>query len=349
MRRGRTVITGATSFVPFNVGGTAATLDGDFATGNYFGVSGTSAFTVSRTGVSTSSIYTDSAGSSYTSFPANTMRIISGSGLLVEEARTQYLGVTDAPATQTTASLGTGTYTLWVIGSGTATSSAGTATITGGGAATAGTPNTFTVTVSGTVTVTVSGSLTRFQLENGSFATSYIPNPGAAGTSAARAADVVSLQSTNFSSWYTNATAGTMFAEIQQAIRNTGVNRYIAAITDNTANNRAAMFGQTDGLSIQFRLTTGASTTFNASVGSSRPNFTVERCVMGWDAASAQAAVLNVLATEDVSVTAPTSPNRLYIGSSEAGTANFMNGYVRRVAFFPARLSNATIQALSTV
>jgi hypothetical protein len=349
MRRGRTVITGATSFVPFNVGGTAATLDVDFTTGSYLGVSGASAFTVARTGVSTSSLYTDSTGSTYTSFPANVMRIVSGSGLLIEEARTQYLGATDAPATQTTASLGTGTYTLWVIGSGTATSSAGTATITGGGAASAGTPNTFTVTVSGTVTVTVSGSLTRFQLENGSFATSYIPNPGAAGTTAARAADAVSLQSTNFSSWYTNAVAGTLSVDIRQAIRNTGVNRYIAAISDNTANNRASIFGQTDGFSVQFRLSNGGSTTFNTGVASIQSNFTVERCVVGWDASSAQAAVLNTLATEDVTVAAPTSPNRLYIGSSESGSANFMNGYTRRVAFFPARLSNANIQALSSV
>ncbi len=111
-------------------------------------------------------------------------------GEIDELSRTQYLGVTGTPATQTTASLGTGTYCLWITGTGSATSSAGTATITGAGAATAGSPNVFTVTVAGTVTVTVAGSPTIFQLENGSWPSSYIANTGAAGTSVTRVPDV---------------------------------------------------------------------------------------------------------------------------------------------------------------
>src|SRR5581483_8605440 len=48
---------------------------------------------------------------------------------------------------QTSASLATGTYTLWCNGSGSVTPSGGTATITGAAAASQGAPNTFTVTV----------------------------------------------------------------------------------------------------------------------------------------------------------------------------------------------------------
>lgn len=113
-------------------------------------------------------------------------------GYLSEGQRTQYLGVTEAPATQTTASLGTGTYCLWIEGTGSATSSAGTATGSGWGAATAGSPNVITITGAGTVTVTVAGSPTRFQLENGAEPSSYIWNTGAAGTSVTRNADVLS-------------------------------------------------------------------------------------------------------------------------------------------------------------
>ena len=111
-------------------------------------------------------------------------------GEIDELAATQYLGVTGTPATQTTASLGTGKYCLWVVGSGSATSSAGTATITGGGAATAASPNVFTVTGAGTVTVTVAGTVTFFQLENGAFPTTQIANAGAAGTTVTRIKDV---------------------------------------------------------------------------------------------------------------------------------------------------------------
>lgn len=141
-------------------------------------------------------------------------------GLVAEGQRTQYLGVTGTPATQTTASLGTGTYTLWVVGSGSATSSAGTATITGGGAATAGTPNVFTVTGAGTVTVTVAGSLTLFQLENGAFASSYILNNGAAGSTVTRNADILAYATAG----NLNAAAGTLYSESQQvSVNNSGV------------------------------------------------------------------------------------------------------------------------------
>jgi hypothetical protein len=106
--------------------------------------------------------------------PASTLR-----GLLVEGQRTNYLLNSDTPATQTTGSLSTGSYTLWVVGSGSAEVSADTATITGAGTAMDGTPVNFSVTGAGTVAVTVTGSLTRFQMERGAFASSYIPSAAA--------------------------------------------------------------------------------------------------------------------------------------------------------------------------
>jgi hypothetical protein len=101
-------------------------------------------------------------------------------GLLMEPLRTNNLLNSGAPATQTTASLTTGTYCLWVEGTGSAAVTAGTATLTGNGTASAGTPNVFQVTGAGTVTVTITGTLTKFQLENGAEPSSYIATAGAA-------------------------------------------------------------------------------------------------------------------------------------------------------------------------
>ncbi len=104
--------------------------------------------------------------------------------LLIEPARTNYFLNSTAPVTQTTESLGTGTYTAWIDGTGSATVAANTATITGGGAATDGSPLTFVVTGAGTVDVTIAGGPTRGQVEGGPVATSFIVTTGATATRA---------------------------------------------------------------------------------------------------------------------------------------------------------------------
>ena len=140
--------------------------------------------TVSRNSIATTGLFTDAPGSTYTTCAVNTP-CFRPNGLMSFQGATNYLLNSDSPATQTTGSLTAGTYTLWVIGTGTATPSAGTATgCTGFATTSAGTPTNFTCTGAGTVTVTVSGSLNRFQLENtlgnlSNYATSYIPTTSA--------------------------------------------------------------------------------------------------------------------------------------------------------------------------
>jgi len=143
----------------------------------------------SRASSATDSIYTDAAGSVYNTYLTDVPRM-TASGYLHEGSRVNRLLVSTVPATQTTASLATGTYTLWVIGTGSATSAAVTATGTGFGAATAGVPNVFVLTGAGTVRVTVAGSLNRFQLELGSFPSSFIVTAGAVVT---RSADLCAM------------------------------------------------------------------------------------------------------------------------------------------------------------
>lgn len=347
MNRAR-AITGGQAFVPFNVGGTAATLDMNFRAGGYVGAQ-PSDLTVTRAGIATAGLFTDAAGSGYTVFAPNTARIISGSGLLIEEARTQYLGVTDTPATQTTTSLGTGSYTLWVIGSGTATPSAGTATITGAAAASAGTPNTFTVTVAGTVTVTVSGSLTRFQLENGLWPTTYIPNLGAAGTTVVRAQDLVSLTGGNFSSWYTNTSAGTFFAE--GSVSGYTLDTHfpvLASADDGTGNNRITLFQAASASSLNLNVRTSS---VSATLSDSGRDFVagqVSKVVGAYSGTT-----LSVSANGQAVVTGtqangvPVGMTALRIGGNSSLYLNQLSGLVRRVAYFPARLADGVLSGMT--
>lgn len=167
-----------------------ASVDLDFANGRYYGGSLDALVSLSRASSATSLLPTSAAAASYLTFASGMPAIVRGLGQLIYEARTNLLLNSTAPVTQTTGSLATGTYTLWVNGSGSAAVSAGTATITGAGTATNGSPVTFVVTVAGTVTVTKTGSLNAFQLELGSFGTPLIATAGA---SAARAADIPQL------------------------------------------------------------------------------------------------------------------------------------------------------------
>lgn len=136
---------------------------------------------------------------------------VEASGLLVEGTRINYLLNSTAPATQTTASLGTGAYTGWVIGTGSTAFTVGTATATGlPCTATAGAANDchFTITGAGTITATVTGTLTHFQLEPGAYRTSQIDT---AGTAVQRNADKYTapnpLPSGYTGAWYVSTTA----------------------------------------------------------------------------------------------------------------------------------------------
>lgn len=174
---------------------------------------GAADFTISGDGVS--GIYIADAqhevGSAPTSRITTTTEIVTRienisdttlDGYLSEQSRTNYFLNSAAPVTQTSGSLATGTYTLWMTGTGSVAVAGNTATITGAGTAVTGTPVTFVVTVLGTVDFTVTGTPTIVQAENGAYASSYIPTTAATVT---RNADMLSYPTDAFLST-TNST-----------------------------------------------------------------------------------------------------------------------------------------------
>jgi len=167
---------------------------------NFLSTSLPATFFYQRTTTATDLLST--AGSAtFNSYGVNVHRINPTLGALIEEARTNYLLNSGTPASQTTGTLpatGQGFYTLWIIGSGSASVAAGTATGTGFGTATQGSPIVFNITVGGTVVVTVSGSVSVFQLEDGPGPSSYIPTTSA---TVARAADILRITNSAFTPW----------------------------------------------------------------------------------------------------------------------------------------------------
>jgi hypothetical protein len=255
-------------------------------------------------------------------------------GLLVEEQRTNLLLNTATLSTQSVTVTAVA-HTLSFYGSGTVTlsgaSTAGPAV--GSGAFPARTTLTFTPSA-GTLTLTVTGSVTSAQLEAGAFATSYIATTSAAAT---RAADVASITGANFSSWY-NATEGTIYHQGSTASASN-----FFSIDDSTVSNRITSYFPA--------VTTPAL--FIATGGTTQANISSSAITAGSTFAQANAYKANDFvivtnggaASTDTSGSVPTV-NKMVIGANVTGAAA-VNGTIRRLTYWPQRLPNSTLQAIT--
>lgn len=277
---------------------------------------------------------TSSSGYAYQSYAANTPRVSSGIGLIVEESRVNRLLNSAVPATQTTASLATGTYTLWVNGSGSATSSAGSATGTGYGTATQGSSNTIVLTGAGTVVVTVSGSLNAFQLELGTFGTSLITTTAAVGTRAADVGTVTNLPT--FGSAYTIYASGK-----PQAPSGYASNQTALTIDAGDGNNRLyAVRNASTGLASGNYSVSGSGVYSQNSAGVWAP------ATLGKIAVSAQSGTQNA-AFNGAALTAGTgvgtiTPTAVRIGTNPSNGAQF-NGPISRIAVWATIVQSTTV------
>lgn len=177
------------------------------------------------------------------------------------------------------------------------------------------------------------------QLEAGAFATSYIPTVGSQVT---RAADSASI--TTLTPWF-NAAAGTLVTSFITAPSSVSP-QYFAEFDDGTANN--AMYNARDnsgngifqvvngGVS---QAALGLSTLANSTTGKIASAYAVN------DFGSSKNGGSPVL---DSSGTIPTV-TILRIGANVSGgvNANFINGWMSNLSYYPTRLPNATLQGLT--
>ena len=178
------------------------------------------------------------------------------------------------------------------------------------------------------------------QLEAGSFPTSYIPTTTAAVT---RAADVAVMTGTNFSSWY-RQDEGTLFGEFGPYENSgTGKNPGIAQLDDQTTNNLIRHFAGSS-VSPVFGINTGGVNQAYISSGAITPSV-ISKTAGAYKTDDIARSFNGLAVGTDVSAVVPTV-NRLLIGSGSGGI-NELNGYIRRVAFYPRRLSNTELQAIT--
>jgi hypothetical protein len=183
------------------------------------------------------------------------------------------------------------------------------------------------------------------QMELGAFATSVIPTTTTALT---RNADVASMTGTNFSSWY-NASQGTLLTQISAASGFNVANTFgrFAIIQDALGNNTVEMFF--DGNANQaprYRVRNGGTNQVIGNAAVAYTANTVLTSTLAYKENDFAGVSRGTVDLTDTSGLVPSSPTFLSVGS-EGGSVNFLNGYIRRIAYYPTRLPNATLQALT--
>jgi predicted cupin superfamily sugar epimerase len=169
------------------------------------------------------------------------------------------------------------------------------------------------------------------------FATSYIKTEAATVT---RNADAASMTEANFSSWY-RADEGTFYSE--SVVGQIGVGSVTLAASDATASNRLQI-QRTAGNNYQNLVVVGGVTQSSVSVSGVAANVS-GKSADAFKLNDFNTAVNGVLGTADTSGTVPTV-TQLEIGSRASSL--FLNGHIRKVAYYPSSLTNAQLQALTS-
>jgi hypothetical protein len=214
-------------------------------------------------------------------------------------------------------------------------------------AATATTSGNFQITISETSTnATYTGDgysgiyIWGAQLEAGAFATSYIPTVASQVT---RAADAASMTGANFSSWFNNA-EGTLYADYLLSDPNS---HSVAEISSGGSDYIRMRYSS--GGAAQYTVQVAGVTQANqAPTGFSTPNTQYKRAIT-YATNSFNQAINGLLPTaEDTSGTVPVS-SRLFIGAEGAtGSVSQLGGTIKKLAYYPVRVTNAQLQGLTS-
>ena len=180
------------------------------------------------------------------------------------------------------------------------------------------------------------------QLEAGAFPTSYVKTVASQVT---RSADSASMVGANFSSWY-RADEGSIYGEVVTS--NLSGNKTIANFSDSTPN------GEVQRIQIRLDNSTGASTFICATAG------TVSAGITNGTYISSGMKVICVYKVNDFAISAngatvstDTSgvvpmPTELRIGNKGTAFNEPLNGHIKKLSYYPQRLSNLQLQALTS-
>ena len=198
------------------------------------------------------------------------------------------------------------------------------------------------------------------QMEIGLVPTSYIPTSGAAVTRAAdtvsapattRASETAVITGTNFSNWY-NGTQGTLYAEQQvtNVVAGGNQNMVAASLYKNTSNFMAVGHGVGDGGGTGQRsiawVENNTTQVFSIAGSFISSGLSLKNAFAYQTNNFAYSANTQALVTDSTGT--PPLVDTLTIGYySPSATTYYANGHIKKIAYYPVRLSNTQLQALT--
>jgi hypothetical protein len=182
------------------------------------------------------------------------------------------------------------------------------------------------------------------QLEAGAFPTSYIPTTASAVT---RSADVASITGANFSSWY-RQDEGTVFASagVQDFTQTNFPRLFSLDRADVSSNFIAAVRGSSTRRLDYSVFADGTGQAVGLNNGIAPAANTTANGAWVYKANDFVGAVNGVLTNSDTSGSAPTLLTTFGIGMQGNATLHY-NGTIRRLTYWPQRLANSTLQAIT--
>jgi hypothetical protein len=179
------------------------------------------------------------------------------------------------------------------------------------------------------------------QLEVGSFSTSYIPTVA---SQVIRGADVAQITGSNFSSWYNNA-QGTLYAD--WASFDTGAIGVIAFDQSSPADRRLNLYQNGSRIVTAQIGLAGGGNLVGISSGSAQAINSNIKATFGY-ASNDYAVTANGLSpTTSTSFATDWTRTFVYLGSFY-GTTDFLNGSLKKIAYYPIRVTNAQLQGLTS-
>ena len=174
------------------------------------------------------------------------------------------------------------------------------------------------------------------QLEAGAFPTSYIPTTTAQVT---RSADVALIQGSNFSSWY-NPNTSTIFTNVFVPFDTSSIP---VGFTPTTGDFNNSVYLTNTPTADVWQVFVGGVAQASITVGVTGARKSAATIALNDFALCANGGTVGT----DTSGTFA-SFNRLTIGCSPWNTDNHLNGYIRQIAYYPTRLQNSQLQAITS-